>query len=350
VTLPVEGLPLHTRSLTVTVSQREDARWRVLGQVIDLRKSSFVPMVDDIQTAGLIHHMTLDAVVDPATRVLAALDTEQRAVAVEVSPRTRGESCRDPAPRLQALVGLPIDEGFDAELSRVFGGPRGCSHLLTLFHLLVSALPRALALESEAGWGAARRPGEKLFRRSVFLDGTEPGEGRLQLAVQLSDFFTRPLSRVKEPLDHLVRQDEVRAVASVALEGLAIQELVARQRTRTRETLGTAGWSDLGPELAQLRGRPIMPGLGKELRRRLGPRPELRLLLDALVQLAPGFVQCMPALSDRMLSRFAAAGPASLSADAPRPPLPAFLAFGGAADSCYMWRREGPLLEIRGRS
>ena len=85
---------------------------------------------------------------------------------------------------------------------------------------------------------------------------------------------------------------------------------------------------------------------------RLGDRAEASGVLDALLQLAPGFVQCTPALTDAVLGRVAAAQEAATRRSEPadaeaRPSLPSFLALGGAADSCYMWRRDGPLLQIR---
>ena len=64
-------------------------------------------------------------------------------------------------------------------------------------------------------------------------------------------------------------------------------------------------------------------------------------MLDALLQLAPGFVQCTPALSDRMFDRVKSDDTQSVSHGMPR-----FLASGGGTDSCYVWRRGGPLLQI----
>ena len=57
--LPLEGQPLHTRSLLIELSNAPDGL-RVWGLVLDLRKASFVPMVEELQTAGLIHDMSLD--------------------------------------------------------------------------------------------------------------------------------------------------------------------------------------------------------------------------------------------------------------------------------------------------
>jgi hypothetical protein len=342
--ITLAGRPIHTRSLTIVLSQREDGRLRALGQVIDLRKTGFVPMFDELATAGIIHQMSLDALVDPRSRELEALEVAQPAVAVEPSRVTKGESCRDPAGNLQALVGLRFDAELPRELSRVFGGPRGCSHLLTLFHLVASALPGALDFEEELRAAhTARRPGEKLFRRSVFVDGHQADDGELHLAVQLSDFHDAPLDSVADRLDMLARQTEVQVLASVDLSSVALRELHVTQRKRTRETLAEAEWRDRSELVAELIGRPIMPGLGSELRRRLGGREEVRPLLDALLQLAPGFVQCTPALADGTLSRSATSAAAGSASGG----MPEFLALGGAADSCYMWRRDGPLLQIR---
>jgi hypothetical protein len=236
-------------------------------------------------------------------------------------------------------VGRRFDAAFAAGLSEVYGGPRGCSHLLTLFHLLASALPRALDLEQALG-APARAPGERFFRRSVFVDGHEPAEGALALAVQLSDFHSMPAAGARERLDHFARQDEVRVLAAFDLAKVSIQELSACERSRTRETLAGAPWQERSAALAAFVGRPVMPGLGKALRAALGGEPEAALLLDALLQLAPGFVQCTPALVDSLVGRLGG----RLALAEGRRALPDFLATGGAADSCYMWRRGGPLV------
>jgi hypothetical protein len=340
--LAVSGQPLHTRSLTLVLSTREDGRLRVHGDVIDLRKCGVVPMVDGAQTAGIIHHMSLTAVVEPVRRELLSLDAAQPVVAVEACERTAGESCRDPVHRLQELVGSRFDAALPARLAQVFGGPRGCSHLLTLFHLMASAVPRALDLEERLAQRRRfrRGAGERLFRRSVFVDGHEPEQGALQLAVQLTDFHAAPLALVEDRLDHFLLHSELRALAQTGLGDLGLGELRAWRRERSRETLDSPDWWACDAELAGLAGRPVVPGLGSELRRRFAGCPGDAPLLDALLQLAPGFVQCTPALTDRLLSSLGGSGRFEGE-------LPGFLGVGGAVDSCYMWRGDGPLARLR---
>jgi hypothetical protein len=171
--LSITGVPLHTRSLTSVGSLREDGLWSIRGDVIDLRKCGFVPMTQDIQPSGIIHHMTIELVVDPDTHRIEELVTAQPHVAIEASSRTQGECCRDPAPRLQALKGEIIDDTFTKKLSSTFAGPLGCSHLLTLFFAMAAAIPRAIERESQIRLehDEPRAPGERLFWRRIFIDG-----------------------------------------------------------------------------------------------------------------------------------------------------------------------------------
>jgi len=346
VQLPLRGQPLHTRSMLIELFQREDGALRLWGQVIDLRKASFVPMVDDLHTAGLIHLMTLEMEVDRATRTIASLVVDQPRVAVDASEKTEGQSCRDVQPRLQELVGVSFDAEFTGALKRSFGGPRGCTHLLTLLHLMASALPPALDIEASQG---ARVPGELIFRRSVFVDGHEPEEGRLHLAVQLMDFHSAPRGGAQTGMELLALQHEARVLADVDLSNLQVLDLAAIERDRSYATMGDATWRDEAEKVAGLVGRPVMPGFGKAVREHLEGDPNSRQLLDALVQVAPGFVQCTPALSDRMLQAIArdrAKGASKGGSEDGAAKVPGFMASGGGVNACYMWREDSPLLQI----
>ncbi len=347
--LPTRGQPLHSRSLTIVLRVGEGGKVHARGDVIDLRKTSFVPMPHGIQPAGIIHHMILEAVVDAETRELELLETAQPFVAVEPSRASKGECCRDPAPRLQALVGQRFGPGFSKELQKGFGGALGCSHLLTLFHLMASALPRGIDLEQRLPEAdrASRTPGERFFRRALFVDGHEPEEAGLHLAVQLTDFHAAPFAGAREGLDHFARQDEVRVLAALDMTTVKLTEIVACERSRTRDTLGTSGWQDRSSWVEAFVGRPIMPGLGTTLRQALGEREEAKLLLDSMVQLAPGFVQCTPALTDHLITARAAARAEGRESPAKPSAAGEALMLGGGADSCYMWRKGGPLLTLR---
>lgn len=332
--LAVTGRPLHTRSLVVVLHRRDDGRVDVAGRILDLRKCSFVPIAGDLQMAGVIHDMRLTAIVDPVTRTLEHVGGEQPAVAFEPTEATRGESCRDPIDRIQRLVGSRFDASFAARLSEELGGPRACSHVLTLFHLIGSTVPRALDFE-EGRAGGGRRTGERLFQRSLFVDGVEPRDGEMALSMQLSDLSFAPAGPLAAPMERFGEQREVRARTAVEMKSVSLTAFEAWERARTHATYESAEWKDRTHEVEDLVGRSLMAGLGGELRRRFSDRPDAEVLRDALVHLAPAFVQCIAALGDRFLARERDGGP------------PAFLGVGGRVDSCYMWRDEGALIQIR---
>ncbi len=340
-----QGQPLHTRSLSLVVRTRGD-RLVVRGDVIDLRKRGFMPLPGGVQPAGLIHHMHLDADVDPADGRLVSLVAAQPRVAFEPTPESRGECCRDPAERLQALVGQCFDDAFPKALSQTFGGPRGCSHLLTLFQLVASSVPGLLAREREAAFERARDEGEIVFQRMLVLDGFEPEEGTIQMDVQGTDVHTRPAPRSGQPIGRLLRQEETQVLAEVEMSGLSLAAIHASRRRRGLADYATAAWEDLDDRVAPLAGRPLMAGLAGELLRRFGGDTDARPLLDALLQLAPGFIQCMAATLDKSVER-AAATDTRASDDDPTAGVGG-AAIGGQADSCYMWRRDGALLRYRG--
>lgn len=347
--LSIAGVPLHTRSLTMVAALREDRRWDVRGDVIDLRKCGFVPMTQDIQPPGIIHHMTIRQIIDPESLRIDSIETEQPHVAIEASERTGGECCRDPAPRLQALRGEVMDEAFARKLSSQFGGALGCSHLLTLFFGLAATLPRAVAHEKEVAsrHREKRHVGERLFWRSIFIDGYEVERGAIELWVQLTDVHSRPHEMVVTPLERLDRQEEVRVVARVDPPTFQLGRLRAAERLRELPSLADAEWHECSGELEPLLGQPIVPGLSGRVRALLGAREDRALVRDALLQMAPGHIQVLAAITDRWFVRARADARLPGKGDAEGPPVGAI---GGMVNSCYMWREGSPLLAARERA
>src|SRR5262245_8628824 len=241
--LDVAGHPLHTRALSLVFTGRDDGRLDVQGTVLDVRKRGFVPVAGDLQAAGLIHDMRLAGVIDPATRRLERIDAEQRSVAFEPSAATGGESCRDPIGRVAALAGIELDAGWARSVSAVIGGPRGCSHLATLAHLLGTTaawmLEREVALHGRV---LARRPGERVFRRDLVLDGLQPDDARLTLAAQLSDLHLAPAPALAPPMDRFAEASDVRLVAEIDWPTCVLARIAAADRRRGPEELASGAW------------------------------------------------------------------------------------------------------------
>ncbi len=341
--LSIEGLPLHTRTLSVVISRSGAGSWLARGDVIDLRKNGLVPSTYDLQPSGIIHSMSIELDLDPETLTIDGIRLQQPFVAIEAAPETGGECCRDPAPRLLALQGETLDDGFGRRLGAVFGGPRGCSHLQTLFQLMASTIPRAAALERAraAQEGTTPRIHERFFRRSLFLDGHDRDDGTLDVAIQLTDTHSRPVGPRDGAIARLALSHEIKLHARVDRKRFRIQTISARERSRTPETLGTAPWTNHDERIACLVGVPLIPGLAARIFALTGPDPLARPLRDVLLQLAPGFIQVMAALMDAYYEERAR----KPSNEVVEPPAVANL--GGNQNSCYMWRTDGFILRSR---
>ena len=332
--LEARGHPLHTRALSVVLAARADGRLDVHGAVLDLRKRGFVPVAGDLQGAGVIHDMRLAGKIDPGSATLETLAAEQRSVAFEASAVTGGESCRDPIDRIAALAGTRLDDGWARRLGDAIGGPRGCSHLLTLGHLLGSSAAWALARERALHGAAPARPaGQRVFRRDVVIDGHESAAAEMQLTAQTTDLHFAPAGAVVRPMERFAEQLEVRLVVEVEFPALTIGRLEAAERRRGAADLEDAAWRARGEAVAWLVGRRLGGGITAELLARLGGAPDDRPLLDTLLMLAPALVQCAAAMSE--------AWPLAFRTD------PSVVAMGGLPDSCYMWRRDGALDRAR---
>jgi hypothetical protein len=329
--LSVAGHPLHTRSLTVTAFQRRDGRHELRAAVLDLRKCGFVPVAGFLQPSGIVHHMTLEGVVDPETRVLEHFEGGQPTRAFDPSALTQGECCSDPLPRLASLAGEKLDGEFVGSLRRVFGGALGCSHLVTLAQLLASGVETSLDWNAEHPAATkTRRPGERIFHRAVEIDGYELDDGRIQLAVQLTDLHFIAAPEIAVPMRHFGAQTEVRMSVRVDLaNGMQLCALEGWQRRRDYDGIESARFADRTADLQYLEGQDVMHGVSKRMLDACRDAPDDRPFLDAQLMLAPGFIQCLASLSERW--------PENAKAS------PSLLGVGGRPDSCYMWRNDGPV-------
>lgn len=331
--LNVSGKPLHTRSLTVSTFQGEESKSTLAAAVIDLRKCGFVPVAGMLQASGIVHHMTLDGVLDSKTRILESFHGAQPTPAFEPSAMTRGECCRDPLDRLAVLRGRKLDDTFAGALRNAFGGNLGCSHLLNLAQLVASGVVTSL------DWDAAqppdllrRREGERSFHRSVEIDGFEQKGGIMQIAVQFSDLYFRAAPEIAAPMDRFAEQYEACVQVSLDMkQATAITDIRAWERRRSYDGIESATWRDRSDELSELMGQRVMSGMSRRLLDLYGGDASDRPFLDMLLCLAPGFIQCIASLSESW--------PAQAKAN------PSLLGVMGRADSCYMWRDGGALLE-----
>ena len=331
--LDVQGHPIHTRALAVGLAQRADGKLDVHGYVLDLRKRGFVPVAGDLQGSGIVHHMTLKGIVDPSAAVLETIAAQQLSVAFEPSAVTEGEQCRDPIAAVEALAGASLDADFSRRVSQALGGPRGCSHILTLAHLLGSSAAWALERDRTLHPEARERPaGQRVFRRDLIIDGYEVPDAML-LAIQLADLHFAPTPPVARPMERFAADREIRGHLTIEFPTFALRSAALAERTRTAAGFETGQWSDLADTVADLAGLGFGYGVTGELLRRFGDRMVDRPLLDTLLMVGPALIQCAGAMSDSWPAAFKASD--------------SLVGVGGLPDSCYMWRSGGALARAR---
>lgn len=326
--LSAAGNPLHTRALSLTLRAAAAPEVAFAGYLLDLRKRGFAPVGGDLQVPGIIHHMRLAGRIDREAGRVTAIEADMPTVAFEASPATGGDSCRDQIGRVAGLAGLAIDQSWAPGLGAAIGGTRGCSHILTLAHLIGPTARWALAEEARLFAGApARRPEERLFRRDVTVDGYELEPGELVFTLQLNDLHFAPAPALAQPMDRFGRQREIVVRATLTMATYALTSVEVRERVRGAADVRRAGWTDRSAVVAPLVGASLRSGITARI---LGLLPDPQVdapLRDALLQLAPGLVQC-----------FAAVDFWALFADER-----AVLQTGAMPDSCWMWRAEGAL-------
>ena len=129
---------------------------------------------------------------------------------------------------------------------------------------------------------------------------------------------------------------------------MTLDDLKLAERFRDAESVGSATWSDRSERLRGLEGSPILPGLARRLFELLGSTPRDALLLNAMLQLAPAHIQVLAAVMDRWYTERWYTEKGEAAGKRPRPSEgPEVGKIGGMPDSCYMWRRDGPLAGLR---
>jgi len=326
--LHARGLPLHTRTLSVTLSAASADAVAFEGYVLDLRKRGCVPVAGDLQGTGIIHHMQLAGELDPTARTITRIAARMPTVAFEASFASQGESCRDLAGRVEHLAGVRIDDAWARSLGSEIGGPRGCSHVLTLAQLLGPSAAWGLDEDARILASPPRPAGERIFRRDLIVDGYELPDA-LYLTLQLNDLHFAPVAPGAAAADRFAAQLEVRAAALLTMPEMSTLELAIAERRRTSSILETAPWRSREDRATPLVGATLRSGISARLLQQFADVREDRPLLDALLMLAPATVQCLASYVDTWTQvPWMRAGGSET---------------GGFPDSCWMWRRDGAL-------
>lgn len=328
--IEARGLPIHTRTLSVTLSAADGGNAAFDAYVLDLRKRGFVPVAGDLQGTGIIHHMQLSGEIDCTARSIARIAARMPTVAFEASAASEGESCRDVVGRVDPLAGARIDGSWARALGAEIGGPRGCSHVLTLAQLLGPTAAWALDEDRRLLGMPARTQAERIFRRDVTIDGYEVN-GELDLTLQLNDLHLAPVRPGAAAADRFAAQLEIRAATRLTMASMEIVAIAIAERRRTATDFESARWHERPDRAAPLVGASLRSGISGRLLQQFAEAADDRPLLDALLMLAPATVQCIASFIDTWTQvPWMRQGVGNGET-------------GGHPDSCWMWRRDGAL-------
>ena len=328
--LEVSGVPIHTRCLTVALKQGSADTVDFCADILDLRKGGLMELAGRVTMAGIIHKMELTGSFAADSGRLERIEWAQSHVMHESNANSRGECCRDPMPRLNAVVGRRFGSDFSAGLKGCFGGPLGCTHVNTLLQEVDAFISSHLALRrDDAEYAKPRGAGERIGARSLFFDAFfEEGGTTTDLSVRLADLHYAPSDA--NGRESVALHAEVRLVAEADLAGWQLRSLAARQRSRRGPACGDAAWEPRSGDLEVFVGRSLFGGMNRFCLERFGGREADDRLLSSLLSLAPGMTQVGAAVSDQ-LAPSSSARPLAAGLTGPGP--------------CYMLRAEGPLME-----
>ena len=149
---------------------------------------------------------------------------------------------------------------------------------------------------------------------------------------QLTDLAFRPAAAVVPPLQRFGGLYELRLAAEVEPERSSIASLRAAGRHRSIEGVATP-WRELGSDVGDLVGTELRAGVSRTILRQLAGRSKAQPLLAALLNLTPAYYQCLANLGEE------APFDVRHGSDA--------VGMGGPPGSCYMWRTDGALYQLR---
>lgn len=122
---PAPRTALHDRRVHCQGYRREDGLWDIEGHLVDTKDYDFSNHHRGRIAAGeSLHEM----------RVRVTIDDDFVIHAVEaVTEAAPFRACGEIAPDFAALAGRRIGPGFQSVVKQMFGGTRGCTHIVELF-------------------------------------------------------------------------------------------------------------------------------------------------------------------------------------------------------------------------
>jgi hypothetical protein len=127
-----KGKKLHTRTIEVTTYDYDGQRIIVEGFLKDERFQESHVLTGETFPRGVVHHMVIRLLVNCSNLMIEDVEVDLLAVPREV--------CRETLDCLAPLKGMTIARGFTANVKKLAGGSKGCTHLVELIQAMAPAV------------------------------------------------------------------------------------------------------------------------------------------------------------------------------------------------------------------
>ena len=124
---------LHTRAYEIEAFVEDESHFRLIGVMRDVRPDGLWGIVDTEPMT--LHDMHIELVINGITFAITEVRT-----AMLTHPQ---EQCPLILPVFQELVGTSIARGFGNKVKTLFGGPRSCTHFVTLLNAMAPVAMQA---------------------------------------------------------------------------------------------------------------------------------------------------------------------------------------------------------------
>jgi Protein of unknown function (DUF2889) len=124
---------LHQRAYEVDAYVEDDQHMRLIGTMRDVRPDGLWGIVD-IEPL-ILHDMRIELVVSATTFTITTVETSML-----THPQ---DFCPVILPIFQQLVGVSIARGFGNKVKELFGGPRSCTHFVSLLNAMAPVIMQA---------------------------------------------------------------------------------------------------------------------------------------------------------------------------------------------------------------
>jgi hypothetical protein len=115
---------IHRRQIECNGYKRDDDLWDIEAHMTDTKSYSFPNQFrGDVAAGEPLHDMWMRVTIDDDFTIIAA------EASIEAAPFF---ICDETAPHIGQLVGLRIGRGFREKVKELFGGSKGCMHLVEL--------------------------------------------------------------------------------------------------------------------------------------------------------------------------------------------------------------------------